>query len=179
MGLLGAAASATAAPILYNINFTTTSGIAPTAGSFTYDSAIPLSFTSFIVQWNSFSFDLTSTANAPFLEASCATPSPDGVDLFGYLSGLCGISGRTWHGERAGAFALFSVGNGGGGIAVAAILGLPVLDPFDAAFANGFFTISQATPEPSTSWLMLAGGALLAWRRRRTVRSGMEEPSQQ
>ena len=53
-----------AAPITYNINFTTTTGIAPTSGVFTYDAATT-TFTSFIVLWNGITLDFTSVANSP------------------------------------------------------------------------------------------------------------------
>ena len=59
------AISAMASPIPYNITFTTTAGIAPTAGSFTYDAAAPLAsrFTNFTVSWDNILFNFTSVAN--------------------------------------------------------------------------------------------------------------------
>ena len=63
LGLL-LAASANADSINYTIQFTTTSGTAPTSGSFTYDSATSL-FSNFLVEWDIYNFDLTAAANAP------------------------------------------------------------------------------------------------------------------
>lgn len=65
--LLAAAFGAAAAkpgPINYTINFTTTAGVGPTAGAFTYDAATS-TFTNFLVTWDGLSFNLTSSANAP------------------------------------------------------------------------------------------------------------------
>jgi hypothetical protein len=63
-----------AAPVLYTINFTTTSGVAPTSGSFDYDSSQPVGsqFTNFFVSWDGSTFNLTPTANSPY-----GTPSGD------------------------------------------------------------------------------------------------------
>jgi hypothetical protein len=80
------APDAYAGPIQYNITFTTGSGIAPTAGSFLYDSAAPLGsrFSSFSVTWDAAIFDLSASANNPsidFVGGACSD------DAFSLMSG--------------------------------------------------------------------------------------------
>jgi len=53
----------------YTINFTTTSGIAPTSASYTWDvppGSVTGYFTSFQVVWDGVTFDMTTSANEPF-----------------------------------------------------------------------------------------------------------------
>src|ERR1035438_3957196 len=64
IGLVGAVSSATAGTITYNINFTTTGGLAPLSGTFTYDLTLN-TFTNFLVTWDGTTFDLRSEANSP------------------------------------------------------------------------------------------------------------------
>jgi hypothetical protein len=66
----------------YTINFTTTSGAAPASGSFSYDSTNP-QFTNFIVNWDGFSFDLTSSANSPSVGPS-GCPGEASTPLYGF-----------------------------------------------------------------------------------------------
>ena len=82
MGLVGAAASATAAPILYNINFT--GGTPNATDSFLYDSAAALGsqFGNFNVSWSGFSFDLTSSANSPTTGGTGCPSSPTSATFF-------------------------------------------------------------------------------------------------
>jgi len=57
----------------YTINFTVTFGIPAPSGAFTWDGT---SFSNFIVNWDGFSFDLTSAANAPIVTGTqCGTSS--------------------------------------------------------------------------------------------------------
>lgn len=122
-GLVGVPASVSAAPILYNIHFTTNGiglfGIGPSSGSFLYDSATTR-FASFNVQWNSLSFDLTSSANAPNVSGACDTVNPNSADFFSYLmSGYNGCRLNVWEaGELPsavpGGLALFSIGDSDG-----------------------------------------------------------------
>src|SRR4051794_21049304 len=101
------AASAFAAPVNYTITFTTSSGPAPTAGSFTYDSSAPLAsrFTNFNVSWGGGIFDLTATANTgeQFTGTDCGT-SPSSQSLFTFLSGqnVCANAAViVWDGVRS------------------------------------------------------------------------------
>lgn len=56
--------SALASPIKYAINFTVKEGASPQAATFTYDAATQ-TFSDFQVIWDSATFDLTTSANAP------------------------------------------------------------------------------------------------------------------
>jgi hypothetical protein len=171
MGLMGAAASAAAAPIPYVINFTTTSGSpSPAAGGFQFDAATNL-FSGFTVTWNQVVFDFTSQANLGQVTGACANTSPGTLQVFNFLIGINDCGGRTWT-----------------GLADTACCGLGILAKFNieqgVGFQEAFFintgdnsrylasgtfiaTPSQV-PEPTTLPLLLSGGvALVAWKRRR------------
>jgi hypothetical protein len=62
---------AEAAPIPYTIAFTGGPTL-PTSGSFKYDPTSPL-FTDFLVEWNGFTFDLTASANDPYITGGADT----------------------------------------------------------------------------------------------------------
>ena len=166
---LSVAAAVHAAPVTYNINFTGV-GTLPTSGSFTYDAANPV-FTNFIVVWQGISFNLTAGANVAFAAGACNTPGTPAEDAFSFLSNpVCG-SGAFQSGWQAfpvlatyvfsfnrfdlqfGATDWVSVETGTSG-------------PAGLQGANGAFSIA-AVPEPATLPMVLAGGAWLAWRRRR------------
>jgi len=166
--LAGAAASATAAPVLYNITFT---GASPTpTGSFLYDAASP-HFSSFIVNWHGIVFDMTATANSPALYGACDTSAPDAADSFAFLNGSrCGTLEFEWGVFRGPAEEelIFR-----GASAASDFVAIDIIVPVSNTFpdAGGSFSISQATPEPSTLALLFGGGALLAWRRNRRSRN--------
>ncbi len=180
MGLVGAAASATAAPITYNINFTGGTPN-PTSGSFTYDSAAALGsqFTGFNVLWSGFSFDLTAEANSPI--ASSGGPgcpaSPTSTTFFSILSGnsVCsGAPSNQWSGFAGPpGVEYFLICQGtGGGVGCNTVGRIAARSDLLLSFsgvvnASGEFTISTATPEPSSLALLLGGGVWLAWQRRR------------
>ena len=63
LALFGAPAASADVITDYTIHFTGT-GTLPSSGSFTYDETNP-HFSSFLVTWDSLSFDLTSIANSP------------------------------------------------------------------------------------------------------------------
>lgn len=168
LGLVGAGASATAAPILYNINFTGGSPN-PTSGSFQYDPST-FTFSSFLVTWNTFTFDLTAAANSPYsIAGTCATAAPDGQDVFNWLIATTPCGPHDWRADpnaftpsqyfslgpqvpMSNEVFLFTVQSGPGGP--------------PAAFTEGTFTVTAAVPEPSSLPLVLTGCAWLAWRRR-------------
>ena len=87
-----------AAPITYTIDFTTTFGVAPTAGSFTYDDTLSLGsrFTAFDVAWNSMVLDLRASANAPFINGSDCGTTSNSLISFTLLQGTnqCAAGGR-------------------------------------------------------------------------------------
>jgi hypothetical protein len=177
--------SATAAPVLYDINFITTSGIAPTAGSFVYDSAIP-AFSSFTIVWNGLTFDLTSTANlpfhhnpnAPFLDGACNTPAADAADLFRILSGECGLEERAWYALVGGGFATYTqIGDFTYQDLGYANAYLPTLPNAVQQGGQGTYTIS-AVPEPASMISTMVGGILLALRGRRAPIRTADHPPQ-
>lgn len=188
MGLVGAAASATAAPITYNINFTTTRGIAPTSGVFTYNDANALNsrFSGFNVIWNSRSFDLTASANAP---SGVGCGSLDGGTSFNLLSLIpqCPTPQTiSWLGVLStfsSTFAFSDQSNSGTSfIQIAANSGGLIAPPLPNSF--GTFTITPAgVPEPSTISMALTGyggAAILAWkRRRRSLASTLPQTTKQ
>lgn len=93
-----------AAPLNYTINFTTTAGTAPTAGSFTYDDSTGL-FSNFQVLWDVYTFDLTSSANTPVTGGGAPEcQSATGATAFLLLSNQCGASGWAATVTSAGPF---------------------------------------------------------------------------
>jgi hypothetical protein len=165
-----------ASPMTYSITFTTTTGPAPTAGSFTYDSTAPLTsrFSNFTVSWGSGIFDLTDTANSgeQFLGTDCGT-TPSSESVFTFLSGtnVCANAAViAWDGIRSTGIQVFDFRNqelSGTGPPMA-IVGINASTPFsEGPDASGFFSIASASaaPEPSTFILMLLSGAFLVRRR--------------
>lgn len=85
---------AEATPVQYVINFTVTTGIAPT-GSFTYDPDTT-AFTNFVVGWrNLVEFNFTQSANAPTVRNfPCLDGLTGAAATFALLSGSChGVPG--------------------------------------------------------------------------------------
>jgi hypothetical protein len=175
IGLFGS--SAAAAPILYNIEFTSTIGPTPTAGSFFYD-ATTETFTSFTVVSNGITYDLTSEAQTPFVVGTCDTGAPgsSGEDSFNFLlNPTCGAgnSASGWIDypdeprflflryslDVADMFSITSRNGSSTGVAA-------------PTFAQGTFSVTQAVPEQSSISLMLFGGACLAYRFRSRQQNG-------
>jgi hypothetical protein len=176
---MGASAPASAAAVFYNINFTANPGrLAPTSGSFTYDADNP-AFSSFFIFWNGINFDLTAAANAPVMLTSvCDTPEPAAADVFALFDGTSACAPPLWTAEKP----LQGSGNDTSFLIQADPSALGALrieangGPSDSQvwelsnFSNGSFTITTA-PEPSTLALLLGGGLLFEWRRRRTAKA--------
>ena len=165
-----------AAPTFYNINFTTTSGPAPTGGSFTYDPTAALNsrFTAFTVLWGGGIFDLTGEANndEQFLGTDCGT-TQSSASVFAFLSGqnVCANAAViAWDGVRSTGIQTFDFRDEEiptPGPSKASI-GINSSTPFSAGpDATGFFSIASpsAAPEPSTFILALLSGAFLLRRR--------------
>ena len=176
LGLM--ATGAFASPIFYNITFNATSGTAPTAGSFTYDSAAPLGsqFAGFTVVWGGGIYDLTSVANTgeQLVGTDCGT-TPSSQSVFSFLSGVnvCGSSAViAWDGSST-AIDTFDFRDQelSGSPAPEAIISTNASTPYASVpAASGSFTISSV-PEPSTFTLALLSGALFwgALFRRRAI----------
>ena len=165
-----------AAPVSYNITFTTTTGPAPASGSFTYDSSAPLTsrFTGFTVLWESGVFDLTAAANSgeQFLGTDCGTVASS-ASVFAILSrqNVCANAAAiTWNGGRPGGIVTFRFSDqelAGSGASISVNSSTPYSDGLDA---SGTFSIASpsAAPEPSTFLLALVPGVFLL--RKRMIR---------
>lgn len=176
LALIGAA-PVTAAPIPYVINFTASIGEAPSAGSFSYDSATA-TFSGFNVVWRGISFDLTSAANNPSVSGTCNGSGGPGADAFLFLSDpTCGDGiARTYtydaiSNEFADQFN-FRPFDTTANLAAFGQTRTPGSFPGPGGAAGfGNFTIAvAAVPEPSAAgmlWLATGSAALLAMRRRR------------
>jgi hypothetical protein len=79
--------------VSYDIHFTATRGVAPTDGSFIYDSSTQ-SFSDFEVAWQGLVFNLTASANSPTIDGSlpCLKGLTGGAATFALLDGKCGTA---------------------------------------------------------------------------------------
>ncbi len=155
----------------YTINFTTSSGTAPTSGSFTYNSTIP-QFSNFFVTWDGITFNLTGSANNPFTGSSgCSGEASTAAYAFEIMSqtvtGCPSTPVYDWLAEYittspAHVFFSFLMFTAPGKDDIAQNL-MPPPPPESAASGQGFsWTITpvvSATPEPSS--LLLFGTSLL------------------
>jgi hypothetical protein len=169
--LISAAASispASAAPILYNINFTTNSGPAPTTGSFTYDATAPV-FTNFLVTWDSIQYNLTASANAPGISGppACIGSATGAAASFLLMNGSC-ASNAAWQGAPfiPSAFSFQYLLFSGQSITAISISGEGPTGPSVLGSGSWSITAVNSVPEPSTLVLTAVAGALLAARRR-------------
>ena len=175
LALLGALSSAHAAPVKYNIQFTTTSGSpTPASGSFFYDPDVPV-FSNFFVVWNAQTYDMTSAANAPsFALGSCNTPGNGAADTFDFLLNQnCGSGqySNGWNGYSDDSSTTFSFErlDDGSSFTDAIAIYTGVSATGNINMASGTFSISLAeapVPEPATLSLLTAAAALLAVRLR-------------
>lgn len=102
---------ASAAPIVYTINFAPEYGNAPTSASFLYDSVVP-QFTDFFVLWEGITFDLTASANAPTIEGTldCLVGLTGPAASFALLEGTCNSESYVrWSAARESEMNLFSI----------------------------------------------------------------------
>ena len=164
--MMGIGASiASAVPITYSINFTTTLGtpagpFQTPAGGFTYDAATT-TFSSFLVTWSGIVFDLTGSAAAPSATLTCGPASA--AATFAFLTNP-GCGGATTVREfsvsvqgTAAQFRFREVGSTGQ-LQISTSGVVPVSRT--PAGSSGTFSASEV-PEPTSSILVMAGGALL------------------
>jgi len=167
------ASGACAAPLAYNINFSTDFGSpTPTSGSFTYDSAAALGsqFTAFDVEWDGLPFVFTSQANTGGNSIGCG--ATDSATIFLFLSGTneCpGSNSFNWSGGHGSFNTAFHIDDDG-----TAGTGIQLIDTNAFAGtggAGGTYSITRndapPVPEPSSFILALAGVALLVQERMR------------
>lgn len=172
----GLVSRANAATILYNINFgTAISGMAPTSGSFDYDSLAPLGnqFSNFIVVWDGLSFNVTANANTPTLNSagSCTTSGFTSATVFSFLDQTpeCPSAPNTytWQVIATGGpdaqINFFDTNQAGtGDVELSDALVSTLIGPY----SSGYYTITPAaTPEPSTFFLMLTTGGMFLLRK--------------
>jgi len=186
VGLVGAAASATAGPITDNINFTGEQ-LNPTFGQFSSYSG-PQLFSGFTVVWSDRTLDFTAAANMPEVNDS---DQPQAPDFFAYLN-RSGYWERVWFAGILWGGDYIQRGEIYGGCDAASMqIGHYPIYPLCASSLNlaaesvseqewftgdflhsntfgsyGNFSVEiapSAVPEPSSWVLMLGGGALLAW----------------
>ena len=153
----------------YTISFTVSgSGILPTAGSFTYDPDTS-TFSSFLVTWDSTSFDLTAGANTlafpiPQLgPPGCLTGLTGGAASFALITGACNASSdNLWFGDTEidhSARFVFESPNqfplSDTEINAVTLLGPASHDIGDGAWVTTEVTASAPVPEPG-SWILLA-----------------------
>lgn len=153
---------------IYEINFSLSNGtIAPTSGTFTYDSTTHI-FSGFQVVWDGLTFDLTSSANSPGASNIGTFPACFGSDTggaagFDVLS-ACGAT-SSWNGFNSPSSSQFDFTSmTAPGVENYQIRAQSGTGSF--AEASGSFTIS-GVPEPATASTLLAGLLVLAWTVRR------------
>jgi len=173
--------TAVAAPIQYNISFSSVTGsVLPSSGSFTYDASIP-QFSNFHVEVEGADINLTATANSPVIAAPCvvgdaSTPRQG----FAIVSGATACPAQQLWFLYSSGFELFSsvtpFTGDFGSLDLSEVIGSPSHVPV-SGLTGGFFTITSAAtaPEPSTIPLVLIAfllGLAAVYRRRRSVVAG-------
>jgi hypothetical protein len=138
----------------YDINFTTSVGDSPSAGSFTYDSTTP-SFSDFTVTWEGLLFTLTGSANDPTTSGPpCSGGQTGAAASFALLDGTCSPN-IEWFvdPEPTTLTPEFTFASDSGSISIfdASASGFP---PGSVASAGGW-TIT-AVPEPNSVVLLAA-----------------------
>lgn len=138
----------------FTINFTTASGSpAPTSGSFDYDATH--GFSNFIVKWDGFTFDLTSSSNSPetFGVTCPVDPSTSltGFEVMSHSLPPCLNGAYSWNAIYFNSSTQFGFGYIDNPTFDGAGFGDSLPEPF-AAFtsATGDWTITDVTPVTST-----------------------------
>lgn len=179
LGIAAVAGSASAAPILYNINFEAGVNPAP-SGSFRYDS-VAGEFTDFFVVWTGIQFDLTASANNPTgVTGACNTSGNGAADSFSILNlNPCGhIGGVTvWYaGDNGPNNSYFGITPGIGVAGAGYILaqssqssGRPNIDQSRLTLFPDSVPEPAPVPEPASVAQFVSGGVLLAALRRRSA----------
>ena len=153
LALLGALSSAHAAPMKYNIQFTTTWGSpTPASGSFFYDPDVPV-FSGFVVVWNGISFNMTAAANNPSALGTCNTAGNGAADTFDFLLNQnCGSGqySNGWNGYSDDSSTTFSFErlDDGSSFTDAIAIYTGVSATGNVNMASGTFSIFARRPNP-------------------------------
>jgi hypothetical protein len=154
----------------YDVTFTGT-GILPTSASFTYDSTVP-QFSDFIVDWQGFTFDLTSDANNPTIfdgTPSCIGSNTGAAAGFAILTTCNSPGNASWGGDEEDNIADFGFFADPSGCSafgacgqINAVITVPVIQ--NIVSGEGSFSIAAVPPttvtrEPS-SLILLGTGVL-------------------
>jgi hypothetical protein len=150
----------------YNINFTTSLGDSPSAGSFTYDSTTQ-SFSDFTVTWEGLLFTLTGAANDPStLGPPCSGGQTGAAASFALLDGTCSPNTEWFVGPQPTTLTPeFTFASESGSIAIFNFN--PSDFPPGSGESSGGWTIT-AVPEPESAVLLatlLCAGAFLLRKR--------------
>ena len=147
----------------YTINFTTTSGSpSPASGSFTFDSTTP-QFSNFLVTWNGETFDMTLSANNPFVVGSgCAGEASTASTGFSLMSqSLTGCTPTySWFGIDAGVLLGFQFDDFANNGQVLDIIDRGPIDRYYTA-ASGTWSIEPVASTPEPSSIILLGSGLM------------------
>jgi hypothetical protein len=166
-----------ATPTTYLINFTATSGVAPTSGSFIYDPST--GFSNFTVVWEGVSIDLTFSAGNPFVASTgctneAATPAYGFIIISKSATG-CASPTYFWSASSGGSsiffFQLHAVSND---LIEAAGAASPSAPASSGTWSITAQSSTPAAPAPSSLILTLIGlasGAVLYAARPSSARS--------
>jgi hypothetical protein len=156
-----------ASSVNYTINFTTSSGSpGPTSGSFTYDSSTG-TFSNFVVAWDGYSFNLTSSANAPFdaHPSGCTGEASTGAFSFALLSQALTCPSAPeyfWFGQpRVGPTQVFVFEDEVSSSGYDQIGATLPENSTGTGSAEGNWTISAAANTPEPAGLLLLGSGLV------------------
>jgi hypothetical protein len=150
----GVLLASTAYADTYVFDFTTDDGMAPTSGGFTWNG---MSFSGFDVDWDGFTYDLTSAANAydgrnDFPVNPCNPSGPAG--LFSMLTLATTCPSIQWSAENDGglpdfAFAFDGPQGSTAEYTTSIVANDPMVCDVCSAFGDGTWTVTDTTP-PST-----------------------------
>jgi hypothetical protein len=176
--LFFAMATPSARAASYTIDFITTSGLAPTSGTFDYDPTN--GFSNFIVVWDGIQFDSSNPDIFFNLSESANAPEGSGCGTYNAALSFSFFEGNTpcaFLGETS---ATDYWGAGSDGLTVPGIVFSDGIDHSLGISANGItptnpnfesgggsFTVALDAPEPKTAVLAVAGGVILMLKKRR------------
>ena len=130
--------------VAYTIHFQGTAPF-PTTGSFIYDPDKQV-FTSFVVKWRGYTFNLKSAANSPILSGAPCGALTGGAATFALLNGSCALDVSDWFGHISPSpeFGFSSISDVTADSIRIVAFSSPVTPPYDVA--GGAWTITLNSP---------------------------------